>query len=70
LRSDGTKIWREEILDKSFRNTDAEMGHRRTVECKNKEKLHKMGINMIKYKEKWKGTVRKNERDVDKMVSI
>jgi hypothetical protein len=36
VRCEGTKFWKVEILDKKYRNVDAEMGIRRTVGCKNK----------------------------------
>jgi hypothetical protein len=35
LRREGTKIWRDEILDK--RNIDADMSTRKIVGCKDKE---------------------------------
>jgi hypothetical protein len=31
LRCEGTNIWRDEILDKKFRNVDTEIGIRRIV---------------------------------------
>jgi hypothetical protein len=37
LRCDGTKMWREEILDKRFWNIDPEIGIRKIAGCKNRE---------------------------------
>jgi hypothetical protein len=36
LKYDGAKIWRDEILDKKFRNIDPEINVRRSVGCKSK----------------------------------
>jgi hypothetical protein len=36
LRCDGTKMWREEILDKRFWNIDPEIGIRKIAGCKNR----------------------------------
>jgi aryl carrier-like protein len=44
----------DEILDKKFRNSEAELGIRRIVRCKNIEQWQKM----IKYKNKLGRTVR------------
>jgi hypothetical protein len=38
IECEGTKIWRDQVLDKGFRNTNAEIGVTRTVENKSKEK--------------------------------
>jgi hypothetical protein len=35
----GKLIWRDEVLDKKFRNIDLEKGARKMVVCKNKEQL-------------------------------
>jgi hypothetical protein len=32
-----TEMWKDEILDKTFRNFDAEINIRRLVECKNRD---------------------------------
>jgi hypothetical protein len=37
LRCEGIKVWRNGILDKRFKNTDAEIGIRRIIRCMNKE---------------------------------
>jgi hypothetical protein len=37
----GTEIWGDDILDKGFKNTDAEIGIRGKVGCKNKEQCRK-----------------------------
>jgi hypothetical protein len=44
LRCDGTKMWREEILDKRFWNIDPEIGIRKIVGSKNKEMWQKLGL--------------------------
>jgi hypothetical protein len=38
LRFEGTGIWNDPILDKRFRNIDAEIGIRRAVGCKDTDK--------------------------------
>lgn len=38
LRCEGTKTERDLILDKLFRNVDAQIGIRKTIRSKNKEK--------------------------------
>jgi hypothetical protein len=40
---EGTKIWRDQILDKRFRNIDAET---RIVGCKNEEQWQKTDIGI------------------------
>jgi hypothetical protein len=42
LRCDGTKMWREEILDKRFWNIDPETGIRKIAGRKNKEMWQKL----------------------------
>jgi hypothetical protein len=44
LRCEGTKIWRSRIVDKKFRNINAEMDIRRIVGCKKEEHWQKVGI--------------------------
>jgi hypothetical protein len=44
-------VWRH-VMEKRFRNTDAEKLIRRAAECKNKEQWRKIGIYMLKYKER------------------
>jgi hypothetical protein len=46
LRCEGTKIWWGEILDKSFRNIDVEMGVRTLLGGKNKEQGQITGISL------------------------
>jgi hypothetical protein len=48
-----TKIARGRILDKRFRNIDAEVGFRRTVRRKNKEQWQIIRIYTIKCEDKW-----------------
>jgi hypothetical protein len=52
------------MLDMRFRNIDAEIGVK-TVGFKNKEQWQKVGICMIKCKEKCERMVRKPEREVE-----
>jgi hypothetical protein len=42
LRCEGTKPGKDLILDKLFRNMDAQIGIRRIVRCKNKEQWQKL----------------------------
>jgi hypothetical protein len=42
-RSEGTKVWRNQIFDKTFRNTDVET---RIVGCKNEEQWQKTDIGI------------------------
>jgi hypothetical protein len=44
LRCDGTKMWREEILDKRFWNIDPEIGIRKIAGSKNKVIWQKLGL--------------------------
>lgn len=37
LRCEGTKIWRDEVMDYRINNIDAEIGNRGRVGCKSKE---------------------------------
>jgi hypothetical protein len=62
LRCDGTKMWREEILDKRFWNIDPEIGIR-TAGCKNKEIRQKLGLYLSRYRGKWERMTKKNECD-------
>jgi hypothetical protein len=51
-----------------LRNIYIEMSIRRTVNCKNKEQRQNnsnIGDYIIKYKEKWEKTVRKNDNDAE-----
>jgi hypothetical protein len=43
LRCEGTKNGRDQILDKQFRNMNAEVGIRRIVRYKSKEQWQKSG---------------------------
>jgi hypothetical protein len=63
LRCDGTKTWREEILDKRFWNIDPEIGIRDIAGCKNKEMWQKLGLYSSRYREKWVTMTKKNECD-------
>jgi hypothetical protein len=63
LRCDGTKMWREEILDNRFWDIDPEIGIRMIAECKNKEVWQKLGIYLSRYREKWERMIKKNECD-------
>jgi hypothetical protein len=70
LRCDGTKTWREEILDNRFWNIDPEIGIRKIAGCKNREMWQKLGLYLssikFKYREKWERIIRmikKNECD-------
>jgi hypothetical protein len=54
------RSWREELVDKIFTSIDPEIGIR-IVRNKNNDKLHKNGLYLSKYKEKWKRSVKKNE---------
>jgi hypothetical protein len=59
LKCEETRSWREELIDKRFTSIDPEIGIRRIV-TKN-DKLHKIGLYLRKYKEKWKMSVKKYE---------
>jgi hypothetical protein len=63
LKCDGTKTWREEILDKRFWNTDPEIGIRKIAGCKNKELWQKLGPYLSRYRGKWERMIKKNECD-------
>jgi hypothetical protein len=52
LRCDGTKMWREEILDR-FWNINPETGIRKIAGCKNKEIWQKLELYLGRYREKW-----------------
>jgi hypothetical protein len=41
LRGEGTRIWRDELVDKRFTSVDPETGIRRIVTNKNKDRLHR-----------------------------
>jgi hypothetical protein len=43
LRSEETRSWREELVDKRFENTEPEIGMRRISTIKDNDKLHKLG---------------------------
>jgi hypothetical protein len=63
LRCDGTKMWREDILDKKFWNIDPEIGIRKIARCKNKDMWQKLGLYLSTYREKWERMMKKNECD-------
>jgi hypothetical protein len=44
---------RKKVQRKVFRNIDAEISIRRIAGCKNKEQFQKIGIYVIKCREKW-----------------
>jgi hypothetical protein len=48
LRCEGTKIWRDQILDKRFRNIGARIGIRRILGCNKKEQCQNIGLKMGK----------------------
>jgi hypothetical protein len=47
LRCQGTKIWRDQILKKDFRNVYTEIGIMKLVGYTHKEQFHKMWVCMI-----------------------
>jgi hypothetical protein len=49
-----------------FASIDPEIGIRRIVENKNKDKSQKIGLYLSKYKEKWKRLVKKYEDETVK----
>lgn len=53
LRCEGTKIWRDEVMDYRIKNTEAEICNRGRVGCKSKEQWQNIIICMIKYEGKW-----------------
>jgi hypothetical protein len=57
------EMWREEILDKRFRNCDPEIGIRKIAGCKNKEIWQKLGLYLSRYRGKWERMIKKNECD-------
>jgi hypothetical protein len=66
LRCDGTKMWREEILNKRSRNIDPEIGINKIAinkiaGCKNKEMWQKLGLYLSRYREEWERMIKKNE---------
>jgi hypothetical protein len=61
LRYKGTRIWRDKLLDKRFTSNDPEVGIRRTVANKDKDKVQKTELYLSKYKEKRKRLVKKYE---------
>jgi hypothetical protein len=63
LRCDGTKMWREEILDKRFWNIDPEIGIGKIAGCKNKEMWQELGLYLSRYRERWERMMKKNECD-------
>jgi hypothetical protein len=52
LRCEGTRSWKDELVDKRFRSINPEIRIRRIVENKNKDKLQKTGLYLSKCKEK------------------
>jgi hypothetical protein len=63
LRSEETRSWREELVDKRFTNIESEIGMRRIATIKDNDKLQKVGLYLSKYKEKWKRSVMKYEKE-------
>jgi hypothetical protein len=61
LRCDGTKTWREEILDERFWNVDPEIGIRKIAGCKNKEIWQKLGLYLSSCRDKWERMIKRNE---------
>jgi hypothetical protein len=61
LRCDRTRSWRDELVGKRFTSIAPEIGIRRIVTNKNKDKFKKIGLHLRKYKEKWKILAKKNE---------
>jgi hypothetical protein len=64
LRCGGERVWRNENLNKRYRNIDTEISIRIIVGCNNKDQWQETGIHIIKCKEKWE-MVRKNEGKVE-----
>jgi hypothetical protein len=59
LRCDGTKMWREEILDKRFWNIDPEIRIRKIAQCKLKSTVwQKLGLYLSSYREKWERIIK------------
>jgi hypothetical protein len=52
LRCEETRSWGEELVDKRFTSIEPEIGMRRIATIKDKDKLQKVGLYFIKYKEK------------------
>jgi uncharacterized protein YprB with RNaseH-like and TPR domain len=63
LRCEKTRSWREELVDKRFINIEPEIGIRRIATSKDNDKLQKVGLYLSKYKEKWKRSVMKYEKE-------
>jgi uncharacterized protein YprB with RNaseH-like and TPR domain len=63
LSCEGTRSWREELVDKQFTNIEPEIGMRRIGTIKDNDKLQKVGLYLSKYKEKWKRLVMKYEEE-------
>jgi hypothetical protein len=58
-----TKSWRNDLVHKRFTRVDPEIGIRRVVTNKDKDKLQQFGLYLNMYKEKWKRAVIKLEED-------
>jgi hypothetical protein len=58
------------ILDKRFRNTDAETHIGILEECKSKEQCEKEGMHVIKYTEKLEISVKKYEREMEMHLEV
>jgi hypothetical protein len=63
LRCEGTRSWREELVDKRFINIEPEIGMRRIATIKDNDKLQKVGLYLSKYKEKLKRSVMNYEEE-------
>jgi hypothetical protein len=63
LRCEETGSLREELVDKRFTNIEPEIGIRRIATIKDDGKLQKIGLYLSKYKEKWKRSVMKYEKE-------
>jgi hypothetical protein len=63
-RCEGTKISRDQILNKRFRGIGTEIAIR-IVGCRSKDQWQKIGMYMIKYEDKWERILRKNETEAE-----
>jgi hypothetical protein len=61
LRCEGTRRWRDKLVEARFTITDPEIEIRKIFTNKNKDKLQKIGLYLNRYKEKWERLVKKCE---------
>jgi hypothetical protein len=63
LRCAETRSWRKELVDKRFTNIEPEIRMKRMPTIEDNDKLQNVGLYSSKYKEKWKRSVMKYEKE-------